>query len=45
MCVLRAGLVSDRRKCRSSVRFHCTLKKKTGTMKTYIDNKQITKEK
>jgi len=35
-------LVTNCRKCQSSVRLHCTLKKENGK-KTYVDNEQRAK--
>jgi hypothetical protein len=39
MCKLRAGLVKNCRKCKSSIRVNCALRKKSGK-KTYADNKK-----
>jgi hypothetical protein len=39
MCMLRAGLVKNCRRCKSSVRLNCTLKKKVK-QKTFTDNKK-----
>lgn len=39
MCSLRAGIVKNCRKCKSSVRTQCTIKKKNRT-KTYVDNQK-----
>jgi hypothetical protein len=39
MCSLRAGIVKNCRKCKSSVRTTCTLRKKAGK-KFYVDNKK-----
>lgn len=36
MCKLRAGLVKNCRKCKSSVRLNCTYRKKSGK-KSYVD--------
>ena len=38
MCILRANIVKNCRKCKSSVRFHCTLRGK-ATKKIYFDSK------
>ena len=37
--MLRAGLVKNCRRCKSSVRLNCVLRKKTGK-KDYTDNKK-----
>ena len=37
--MLRAGLVKNCRRCKSSVRLNCTLKKK-GRTKIFTDNKK-----
>ena len=37
--MLRAGLVKNCRRCKSSVRLNCTLRKKVGK-KNYVDNKK-----
>jgi hypothetical protein len=39
MCMLRAGLVKNCRRCKSSVRLNCVLRKKAGK-KIYTDNKK-----
>jgi hypothetical protein len=39
VCSLRANIVKNCRKCRSSTRFNCSIKKKTR-IKTYVDNKK-----
>jgi len=39
MCKLRAGLVKNCRRCKSSVRLTCTMRKKT-TKKFFGDNKK-----
>jgi hypothetical protein len=39
MCILIAGLVKNCRRCKSSVRVNCALRKKAGK-KTYTDNKK-----
>ncbi len=39
MCSLRAGLVKNCRRCKSSVRITCTQRKKTGK-KLFTDNKK-----
>jgi len=36
MCMLRAGLVKNCRRCKSSVRLNCTMRKKTSK-KNYVD--------
>jgi hypothetical protein len=39
MCMLRAGLVKNCRRCKSSVRTTCTLRKKTSK-KVFATNKK-----
>jgi len=39
MCMLRAGLVKNCRRCKSSVRLNCVSRKK-ASKKTYTDNKK-----
>jgi hypothetical protein len=39
MCMLRAGLVKNCRRCKSSIRLNCTMRKKT-TKKFFMDNKK-----
>ena len=39
MCMYRAGLVKNCRRCKSSIRTNCTLRKKT-TKKVLTDNKK-----
>ncbi len=44
MCILRANIVKNCRKCRSSIRPACTIKRKgRGARKTYTDNKALKK--
>lgn len=38
MCILRANVMKNCGKCKSSVRFHCSLRRKT-VKKTYFDSK------
>ena len=42
MCIYRTGFVTNCRKCKSSIRTHCTLKKKNKNKK-YVDNKVMEK--
>jgi hypothetical protein len=39
VCSLRANIVKNCRKCRSSIRLNCSVKKKTR-VKAYVDNKK-----
>jgi len=43
MCVLRANIVTNCKKCKSSIRPRCTIKRR-GAKKTYVDNKTTKKK-
>jgi len=43
MCVLRANIVTNCRKCKSSARYQCTLKRRTSR-KFFTDNKASTRK-